>query len=252
MADPYWNQQPHMHHRAAMPKRPRTDYDLPPPMMPSGHEMLNYLPRDDDRGGPRVLKDTKTVGSAYDRYLRSAQPSSFNTGESGNFSRGAGFGRGYGTGGGMSGLPIGEHGGQVGGPDLAPNARGMDLGGQRPMDPMARPGREMPPLLPSDASNTLFVEGLPPDSTRREVAHIFRPFLGYKEVRLVNKEPKNHGGDPLLLCFVDFENPVCATTCLNALQGYKLDDHEPSSPILRLQFARFPGPRSGPAHRGKR
>ncbi|KAJ4954217.1 hypothetical protein NE237_031049 [Protea cynaroides] len=283
MADAYWNRQPAMHPSAAMPKRPRADYDMPLSVVPSGYEMLNYLPHD-DRGGPRVLKDTKSIGSAYDRYLQSAQLSSFGSGEAGkfrgeagkfrgeagdfrseagnfrgeagNFRGGAGLGRDFGAGGGMSGLPVGEPGGVVGGPgvgpDLAANGRGMGLGGQHPMDPMARTGREMPPPLPPDASNTLFVEGLSPDCTRREVAHIFRPFLGYKEVRLVNKEPKHHGGDPLILCFVDFENPVCAATCLNALKGYKMDDHDADSSPLRLQFARYPGPRSGPGHRGKR
>ncbi|XP_042492747.1 RNA-binding protein 1-like [Macadamia integrifolia] len=250
MADAYWNRQP------PMPKRPRADYDLRASMPPMGHEMLNYLPHDDDRGGPHAVKDTKTIGSAYDRYLQGAKPSSFSSGEASNFSGGAGLGRGYGAGGGMSRLPIGEPGGMVGGPgvgpDLAANGRVMGLGSQHPMDTMARPGREMPPPLPPDASNTLFVEGLPPDSTRREVAHIFRPFLGYKEVRLVNKEPKHQGGDPLILCFVDFASPACAATCLNALQGYNMDDHDPDSPFLRMQFARYPGPRSGPGHRGKR
>lgn len=70
--------------------------------------------------------------------------------------------------------------------------------------------------LPSDASATLFVEGLPASCTRREVSRIlyiakyailgyyslwfvplhevsdiFRPFHGYKEVRVVRKEPKH-------------------------------------------------------------
>nr|DAD40014.1 TPA_asm: hypothetical protein HUJ06_014337 [Nelumbo nucifera] len=34
--------------------------------------------------------------------------------------------------------------------------------------------------------------------------------------------------------------------------GYKMDLQDPDSSILRLQFARFPGPRSGPGPRGKR
>ena len=76
-------------------------------------------------------------------------------------------------------------------------------------------GRRPEPLLPPDASNTLFVEGLPADCTRREVsrillansvlyaimfqvcatpslpfADIFRPFVGFEEVRLVNKESR--------------------------------------------------------------
>ena len=32
--------------------------------------MNNYLAQDDDFGGPRAVKDTKSIGSAYDRYLQ--------------------------------------------------------------------------------------------------------------------------------------------------------------------------------------
>ncbi|KAB2627849.1 hypothetical protein D8674_032644 [Pyrus ussuriensis x Pyrus communis] len=39
-------------------------------------------------------------------------------------------------------------------------------------------------------SNVLFVDGLPTDCTRREVSHIFRPFVGFKEIRVVHKEPR--------------------------------------------------------------
>ncbi|GMP70649.1 hypothetical protein CsSME_00029417 [Camellia sinensis var. sinensis] len=103
--------------------------------------------------------------------------------------------------------------------------------------------------LPSDASSTLFVEGLPANCTRREVSRIlsqydnfysfnallyifslylcsltwvvdiFRPFVGYKEVRLVTKEPRRSGDDPLVLCFVDFVSPAHAATAKDALQG---------------------------------
>ena len=34
--------------------------------------------------------------------------------------------------------------------------------------------------------------------------------------------------------------------------GYKVDELNPESSHLRLQFSRYPGPRSGPAFRGKR
>lgn len=64
---------------------------------------------------------------------------------------------------------MGRHGG--GGPDLAPNGRGIHYGIQRPVDPLSRPGPETAPL-PPDASSTLYVEGLPSDSTKREVARI--------------------------------------------------------------------------------
>ncbi|OVA06896.1 RNA recognition motif domain [Macleaya cordata] len=216
--------------------------------------MLNYLPRDDDRGGSRLIKDTKTIGSAYDRYLQSSQNPSFSSGEPSNFGSGARLERG--VGGGMPGLLSAGETSILGGrgpvgTDLASNGRGLGFGSQLPIDPMVRPGREVLPL-PPDASNTLFVEGLSPDCTRREVAHIFRPFLGFKEVRLVTKESKHRGGDPLVLCFVDFQNPACAATALSALQGYNMDEHESDSHILRLQFARYPGPRSGHGPRGKR
>ncbi|KAJ1258019.1 hypothetical protein BS78_10G041500 [Paspalum vaginatum] len=41
-----------------------------------------------------------------------------------------------------------------------------------------------------DESNILFVDGLPTDCTRREVAHLFRPFIGFKDIRVVHKEPR--------------------------------------------------------------
>lgn len=34
--------------------------------------------------------------------------------------------------------------------------------------------------------------------------------------------------------------------------GYKFDEHDRDSVCLRLQFARYPGARSGGTHRGKR
>lgn len=34
--------------------------------------------------------------------------------------------------------------------------------------------------------------------------------------------------------------------------GYKFDEHDRDSVNLRLQFARYPGARSGGGHRGKR
>ncbi|KAL1107863.1 hypothetical protein V6Z11_D03G074800 [Gossypium hirsutum] len=212
--------------------------------------MHNNLARDDDQGGHLAVKDTKTIGSAYDRYLQSAQLSSFTSGEASTF---GGLGRAVGVA--MPARPMADP--PVMGrpasaaPDLALNGGNVSFGGQFPIDPMARLGWDILPL-PPDASNTLFVEGLPPDSTRREVAHIFRPFVGYKEVRLVSKEYKHRGGDPIILCFVDFSSPACAATAMSALQGYKIDEHDPDSNYLRLQFSRNPGPRSGSGVRGRR
>uniref|UniRef100_A0A1J3FQF5 RRM domain-containing protein n=2 Tax=Noccaea caerulescens TaxID=107243 RepID=A0A1J3FQF5_NOCCA len=239
MADGYWNQQRHQHQHhptGGPPKRHRSDFEAPPSTMPSGHEMHGgYYPRDDDLDVP----DTRTIGSAYDRYLQSVQASS---GEAG-LRNGVPIGRpGGGNGQAMDEFMMMRRGGVVLPPD-----RGM---GFDPPESVDRRNREPLPL-PPDASNTLYVEGLPSNCSRREVAHIFRPFLGYKEVRLVNKDSKQRNGDPIVLCFVDFTNPACAATALSTLQGYRMDENEPDSKILRLQFSRNPGSRPS-GQRGRR
>ncbi|XP_026664897.2 RNA-binding protein 1-like isoform X2 [Phoenix dactylifera] len=108
----------------------------------------------------------------------------------------------------------------------------------------------------ADQSNILFIDGLPTDCTRREVAHLFRPFIGFKDIRVVHKEPRRTGDKAHVLCFVEFNDSKCALTALEALQGYKFDDKKPDSPVLRIQFAKFPfrpssvrdDPRHGSAH----
>ncbi|XP_027355736.1 RNA-binding protein 1-like [Abrus precatorius] len=89
-------------------------------------------------------------------------------------------------------------------------------------------------------SNILFVGGLPNDCTRREVGHLFRPFIGYKDIRVVHKEPRRSGDKAMTLCFVEFIDPKCALTAMETLQGYKFDDKKPNSPTLKIQFAHFP------------
>ncbi|XP_073129564.1 nuclear speckle RNA-binding protein A-like isoform X1 [Henckelia pumila] len=96
------------------------------------------------------------------------------------------------------------------------------------------------PPVPSGQSNVLFVEGLPTDSTRREIGHLFRPFIGFRELRVVHKEPRRRGDKAMVLCFVEFTDAKCALTALEALQGYKFDDKKPDSRILKLHFAHFP------------
>ncbi|CAL1366439.1 unnamed protein product [Linum trigynum] len=206
-------------------KRPRTgEYDVP-----GGRDLSNYYGREDERGGGggggggvRVIRDTDALGSSYDRYLRSVQAPSYG-------------------GNGQSARPMGAGMGSMEPGGASMNDRNLGFGGGR-----------SDLSLPPDASSTLFVEGLPSDCTRREVSHIFRPFVGYKEVRLVSKESRRPGGDPLILCFVDFMSPAHAATALDALQGYMFDEHDHDSLQLRLQFARYPGARSGSGHRGKR
>ena len=77
--------------------------------------------------------------------------------------------------------------------------------------------------LKKNATNIVYVEGIPLDATEREVAHIFRPFPGYKSLRLIHKE-KN--GENTILCFVDFENSLQSTICINTLQGYRFDKND--------------------------
>ncbi|KAJ6797281.1 RNA-binding protein 1-like [Iris pallida] len=222
MADPYWRYaaDPRQQMAAAMApppqaqlKRPRTEY-------PAAPEMLGYYPREDERQAPRIARDTATLDASYDQYLRNgisyppADPRPVS--------------------GGLTGRP-GE------------DARMIGMDGRTGYSG----GRQEAPL-PPDASNTVFVEGLPSNCTRREVSHIFRPFVGFREVRLVNKESRHAGGEPLVLCFADFATPGQAAIALEALQGYKFDEHDRESANLRLQFARFPGPRSGGGPRGRR
>ncbi|CAI9291530.1 unnamed protein product [Lactuca saligna] len=273
MADGYWSrqreqqqqqqqqEQQQLYSSASLLKRPRSDYDLPPAGLPFSYEMSNnYLPQNDDLGGAHshAIKDTKTIGSAYDHYLQTAKPSS---GEGSGYGVVSGVGREIG--GGMHSFPLSDpismtRGGPMG-LDHGPNGRALQMDHHNhhhhsfvDMNMMGRGVRETLPL-PADASSTLYIEGLPPNCTRREVAHIFRPFVGYKEVRLVSKESKHQrNGDPVVISFVDFSTPACAATAMSALQGYKMDEHDPDSAYLRLQFSKYPGPRSGPTRRGGR
>lgn len=67
-------------------------------------------------------------------------------------------------------------------PEAVSNGRDVGYGGQLRADTMARPVRETVPL-PSDASNTLYVEGLPSNSSKREVARIlFSSRVGESEL----------------------------------------------------------------------
>ncbi|OAY78000.1 RNA-binding protein 1 [Ananas comosus] len=190
-------------------KRPRPDY----PDMPSGSEVPGYYPREEERTGYRVVRDTDTLGASYDRYLRNGM-SSFGPTEAVRPVLGA-----------MPGYPADDRRIAVAG---GVDSRTLGYAGVRPEPP-----------LPPDASNTLFVEGLPANVTRREVS----PSC------LLSQQP---GGDPLILCFVDFATPAQAAVALDALQGYKFDEHDRESANLRLQFARHPGPRSSGGPRGRR
>ncbi|XP_065849355.1 RNA-binding protein 2-like isoform X2 [Euphorbia lathyris] len=96
------------------------------------------------------------------------------------------------------------------------------------------------PSVLRNESKVLFVDGLPTDCTRREVGHLFRPFIGYKDIKLIHKEPRHKGDKAMVFCFVEFVDAKCAITAMEALQGYKFDDKKPNSPALRINFAHFP------------
>ncbi|KAJ0751490.1 hypothetical protein HanLR1_Chr05g0193961 [Helianthus annuus] len=133
--------------------------DLPPSGLPFSHDKHNYPPQN-DMGGANNVKDTETIGSAYDRYLQSAKL------PSGDASGGIA---------GMHSLPlldpVGMARGGPMGPDLAAIARAFPFDHHSSLDLMARPPRETLPL-PADASSTIYIEGLPSNCTRREVARI--------------------------------------------------------------------------------
>lgn len=201
-------------------KRPRPgDYSADGPGAP---EMASYYPRDEERPGYAAVRDTQALNASYERFLRTGQIQSYGAGPAGGSVRPA-------AGASAGGYQADDRPGMAAG---GMNGRNVGFGGGMPEPP-----------LPPDASNTLFIEGIPTDCERREVSHIFRPFVGFQEVRLVNKEPRHPGGDPIVLCFVDFANAAQAAIAMEALQGYKFDEHDRSSPQLRLQFARFKGPR---------
>ncbi|KAI4376439.1 hypothetical protein MLD38_014201 [Melastoma candidum] len=93
---------------------------------------------------------------------------------------------------------------------------------------------------PGRESNVLFVAGLPSDCTRREVSHLFRPFVGFKDIRVIHKVARRKGDTAMVLCFVEFDNVRCAYTAMEALQGYTFDHKKPDSSVLKIQFAHFP------------
>lgn len=256
MADTYWNRfaaerDGRSAALASAAKRPRNEYDL---LTSGSRDGPGYLPREDPRlddRSRRLLRETDPLGPAYDRYVRNGLSSYGSSGLNAADLGGLGTGLGRSVGSGLAGSALDDQilmGRRVS-VDAGLGGKGQGLGykDSQLRDPLRRSDDHLPP----DASNTLFVEGLPPKCTRREAAHIFRPFVGFKEVRLVNKEARNPGGEPLVLCFVDFANPNCAATAMEALQGYKFDENERDSPSLKLQFARYPGPRGGGSSFGR-
>ena len=101
------------------------------------------------------------------------------------------------------------------------------------MDPLLQGGNLSIFNVPKDATNGLYIDGIPNDATEREVAHIFRPFPGFIDVRLIKKQAPS--GRVYYYCFIDFKNPLQATIALNTLQGYRF--HKNDSTGLKISFA---------------
>jgi len=101
--------------------------------------------------------------------------------------------------------------------------------------------------LPPEASSTLYVEGLPPDATEREVSHIFRRFegQGYQSIRMVARESSKTPGKNLYLCFIEFDNAHQATVAMHQLQGYRLDKHS-SDTGVKIVYAKKRADRGPP------
>ena len=64
------------------------------------------------------------------------------------------------------------------------------------------------------------VEGLPNDCSEREVAHIFRPFPGYRCVKLKQslKNPESASNSTQLTYLVEFETAQQAAVVINTIQ----------------------------------
>lgn len=94
-----------------------------------------------------------------------------------------------------------------------------------------------PATLPANAVETLYVDDVPKDMSRRELSHIFRPFGGFKEVRIVNK-PGKEGREGRTFAFAEFENAECADAALKCLNGYTYERENPQLGAMQLRFAR--------------
>jgi len=241
-------------------KRPRRDYEDGPPRPAygaarGGERDVGGYTRDrvyEDQVVRAGWRDGDGLGGGQDLLSQAGLPFQMAYGGGGLGGQDLGLGPGLGPiggGGGLGPLAFGGMpdeaslmGGRMVPLDVGMGGRpgGLGLNGGAPEPDVLRGGLD---VLPPDASSTLFVDGLPQDCSRREAAHIFRPFIGFKEVRLVHKDAKRADGGKVVLCFVEFADARCAATALEALQGYKFDEADHESYALRLTFARHPGPR---------
>ena len=122
-------------------------------------------------------------------------------------------------------------------------------GGYRPSGPGGGPPpgpggygppsqQPLPPSGGNPPSRSLYVEFLPPGTSEREAAHIFRPFTGFLECRFIPISKKSGTDAKTHNLFVDFETAQQAHVALSTLQGYAVDLKDPKAGKLSLEFAK--------------
>lgn len=108
-----------------------------------------------------------------------------------------------------------------------------------------------PPLREDLERATLYVEGIPLDATEREVSHVFRPFAGFRRLRLITKESSRYPGTHYCICFVEFETLYQATFAKTVLKGYPFDPEKSGEGLLLSipEADPMPAPALAPAPR---
>ena len=85
-----------------------------------------------------------------------------------------------------------------------------------------------------EGNSTLFVSHLPPDTTKRELGHLFRPFNGYRSMRMQVRE--HLPLEQRVFAFVEFDTNDNAQACLEAMEGYLFSEGD-DDPVV-VEFAR--------------
>jgi len=80
------------------------------------------------------------------------------------------------------------------------------------------PRRQLPP------NKTLFLEGLPSDTSQQELAMLFQQYQGFERVRLIESKPG--------IAFVDFVDAFHSSPALEMLHGFNLRGH-----AMQVSFA---------------
>eukprot|EP01067_Filipodium_phascolosomae_P007729 Filipodium_phascolosomae@DN6310_c0_g1_i1.p1 len=86
-------------------------------------------------------------------------------------------------------------------------------------------------------TNSVFVDGLPDDTSERELAHVFRPYPGFIQCR-ISKNERSQIFVPgrTVFAFVEFQTVEQATVTIHNLQGYRFDRRDDVG--IRLAYAK--------------